>query len=495
MWKNILTIFCYFCKTLYNKTMKRKIHFINIGCKVNFAETSRLKKMFAMLDYEITSSPQKTVGDISDSATNTDIQIILLNTCTVTNHSDATSRQIIRKMRKNNPDAFIGVFGCYAQLKPSEILDTTGANAVFGINEKFQIPYIIDELIAGNNHMVNRHSALDAESHNTSDDAMTETVRANNYSPLQIKQNFVSKIDNSKFDFAFSSDADSRTRAFMKLQDGCDYCCSYCVVPLARGNSRSIDFQNILPQIIELEKSGYKEIVISGINLSDYKSASGENFISLIKFISRLDFAIRFRISSIEPQVITEELVNLIAKSPNICPHFHIPLQSGSDAILRLMKRRYNTTQFRKTIELINNFLPNAFIGLDLISGFPSETEENFLETKNFVNSLKISALHCFTFSKRAGTLAAQMKNQIPKTVKKIRTNEMLQISKEKHKIFLANNIGNILTFLPEKYFPEDGISIGHTENYITVKIETNKKLSNNFYKIKMVSAERGEIV
>ena len=425
----------------------RNIHFINIGCKVNFAETSRLKKMFAELNFEITNS-------VSNA------EIVLINTCTVTNQADSQSRQIIRKIRKNNPNAFIGVLGCYAQLKPSEILASTDANIIFGINEKFKIPSIIDELILENS-----------------------------------RKNLVSKIDNSKFDFAFSSDSESRTRAFMKLQDGCDYCCSYCAVPAARGSSRSINFQEILPQILELEKSGYKEIVLSGINLSDYKSENGENFLSLIKFISQLELDIRFRISSIEPQIIDENLVEIIAESSNICPHFHIPLQSGSDRILRLMTRRYNTSQFRKSIEIINNFLPNAFIGLDLISGFPSETVEDFEETKNFINSLKISALHCFTFSKRDGTVAAEMKNQIPKTVKKARTNEILEISNKKQKIFLEQNVGNILNFLPEKFFADEKKSYGHTENYLNVFVETDKKLENKFHKIKIIASEKAALI
>ena len=414
---------------------------------MNFAETSRLKKMFAELNFEITNS-------VSNA------EIVLINTCTVTNQADSQSRQIIRKIRKNNPNAFIGVLGCYAQLKPSEILASTDANIIFGINEKFKIPSIIDELILENS-----------------------------------RKNLVSKIDNSKFDFAFSSDSESRTRAFMKLQDGCDYCCSYCAVPAARGSSRSINFQEILPQILELEKSGYKEIVLSGINLSDYKSENGENFLSLIKFISQLELDIRFRISSIEPQIIDENLVEIIAESSNICPHFHIPLQSGSDRILRLMTRRYNTSQFRKSIEIINNFLPNAFIGLDLISGFPSETVEDFEETKNFINSLKISALHCFTFSKRDGTVAAEMKNQIPKTVKKARTNEILEISNKKQKIFLEQNVGNILNFLPEKFFADEKKSYGHTENYLNVFVETDKKLENKFQKIKIIASENAALL
>jgi threonylcarbamoyladenosine tRNA methylthiotransferase MtaB len=428
-----------------------KIHFINIGCKVNFAEASRLKKMFENIDFEVIDFAEKA-------------DVILINTCTVTNNSDADSRKLIRRTRKNNPNSFIGVFGCYAQLNPNKIKELE-VDAIFGINEKFNIPNLIPDLI--------------------------KTKKENKNPPKAA--NYVTKIDNEKFDFAFSADSDSRTRGFLKLQDGCDFHCSYCAIPAARGNSRSIEFDEILPQIDELKNANYKEIVVSGINLSDYKSKSGENFYDLIELISNLDYNIRFRISSIEPQIINEKLLELIAKScnnseknSNICPHFHIPLQSGSDEILQKMKRRYNTKQFQQIIDLIDSYIPNSFIGLDVISGFPSESQENFNETKNFISELNISALHCFTYSKRDGTIAAEMPNQIPKIEKKRRTNELIKISNEKQAKFLQKNIGKSLILLPEKFDSENNLHFGHTENYVSVCVKTNEKLENDFYKVKI---------
>jgi threonylcarbamoyladenosine tRNA methylthiotransferase MtaB len=413
----------------------KKIYFINIGCKVNFAETSRLKKMFEELGYEIVSSQKEA-------------EIILINTCTVTNSSDADSRKIIRRARKLNSTAFIGVLGCYAQLKPQEILDTTGADAIFGINDKFKIPEIIkqyEEKLMHRKSITHNANAFANMKNNVSN-----TSNTNNSNDINNINDIKFNIDNTKFDFAYSADSESRARAFLKLQDGCNFHCSYCIIPFARGSSRSIDFDMILPQINELENADYKEIVISGINLSDYFS-QGRNFIDLLEFISNLDKDIRFRISSIEPHIIDEKLLEIIANSKNICPHFHIPLQSGCDEILKKMRRRYNQKQFRDIIKNINDYIPNAFIGLDVISGFPTETEENFNETKDFINELNISSLHCFTFSNRAGTLASTMKEQVPKSEKKRRTNELINLSDLKYQTFLEQNIDKVLTFLPEQ--------------------------------------------
>jgi threonylcarbamoyladenosine tRNA methylthiotransferase MtaB len=264
-----------------------------------------------------------------------------------------------------------------------------------------------------------------------------------------------------------------------------------------------------IPKILEhIVNVGYKEIVISGINLSDYHSNSGENFLDLLKFISSLQHInifenIRFRISSIEPQIINEELISIIAGSCNICPHFHIPLQSGSNNVLKQMKRRYNVQQFRNSIEIINNFLPNAFIGLDVISGFPGETEVDFTETKEFISSLKISSLHCFTYSKRSGTPADTMPNQIPKSEKKHRTNQLIDISKNKLETFLRSNIGRELLLLPEKIIdisnqeilPENSYTFGHTENYIGLYVQSEKSLQNQLYKVKFTQIHNNKAI
>ncbi len=424
-----------------------KIHFINIGCKVNFVELSRLKEIFKNLNYIINDK-------IEDS------DIVLINTCSVTNKAAADSRKLIRRVRKINPNSFIGVLGCYAQLNPEEIIKNTEADAVFGINEKFNIAQIIQEKIQNKNILNNKYNS----------------------------KIFVSPIVN-KFDYAYSGDSESRTRAIIKLQDGCNYKCSYCTIPLARGNSRSINFDNILPQIKEIYNSGFKEIVLTGINLSDY-NYNNKNFYDILKLISKLELSLRFRISSIEPHIITNELLDIIINSKNICPHFHIPLQSGCDEILKKMRRRYNTDKFRKYIELINSYMPNASIGLDVIIGFPTENNNLFEETYNFINSLNITYLHCFSFSKRDNTEAYTMLGQVDNITKKYRINELLKISKQKTKQYYEKNLNNILTLLPEKsnIEKEKYIIIGHTENYIPIILKYNKSLNNDFYKIQLNS-------
>ncbi|MDR0927716.1 MAG: tRNA (N(6)-L-threonylcarbamoyladenosine(37)-C(2))-methylthiotransferase MtaB [Ignavibacteria bacterium] len=413
-----------------NTSTNPKVRIINIGCKVNFADSSRLKQLLIEADFDITNSEP-------------DADIILINTCAVTNHSEAESRQIVRRAKKNNPKAYIGVLGCYAQLHPEDILSTTGADVVYGINEKFKIPELLKQ----------RHS----------------------------QATLVTTIDNTRFEPSYSAVLEYRTRAFVKLQDGCNSRCTYCTVPNARGNSRCIEFSEITPLFNNLVKAKYKEIVVSGINLSDYKATTGECFHDLVKLLSKFDADVRFRISSIEPHTIDEQLISLIASSHNICPHFHIPLQSGSDEILQQMHRRYNTTQFRKSIELINEYLPNAFIGLDVIAGFPGETEANFRETKAFIEALNISEMHCFTYSKRDGTPAATMPNQIDKRIKKNRTNELIAISKQKHIEFLNNNINKTVRILTEKYNALANCSLGHSDNYISCIIKHTDVQNNEF--------------
>ena len=417
-----------------------KIHFINIGCKVNFVELSRLKEEFSRLNFEI-----------NDAIEGSDI--ILINTCSVTSKAEADSRKLIRRVRRINPDSFIGVLGCYAQLNPKEILEATDADAVFGINEKFNIPQIIKE-------------------------------------KFEQKQNtnlcLVDSINNN-FDYAYSGDNESRTRAIIKLQDGCNYKCTYCTIPLARGNSRSIEFEKILPQIEHIYNSGFKEIVLTGINLSDY-NYDNKNFYDVLRLISSINLPLRFRISSIEPNIIKTELLDIITNSTNICPHFHIPLQSGCDDILKKMRRRYNTTQFRKYIELINSYMPNACIGLDVITGFPTENNSLFKETYDFINSLNITYIHCFSYSKRANTIAASMKEQVNNEDKRYRTNELLKISKEKTLKYYNDNINKELSLLPERFDQDNKIVKGHTENYIPITLYNQQALNNEFYKVKIDS-------
>lgn len=417
-----------------------KVHIINTGCKVNFAEASSIKQALIEDKYEFVD-------------TNEDADIIIINTCSVTNQAESGSRQLIRRARQNNPSAFIAVIGCYASLASDEIIATTGANACFSQFQRPQLPQLLKQ------------------------------------------QKFENKESENElpFEIAYSADSETRKRAFLKLQDGCDYKCSFCIIPKARGASRSADFSNIEQTIYKLIDSNYKEIVICGINLSDYHY-NNKRFIDLLHLFNNDNFSdIRFRISSIEPQIINDEIVGIFATSKNLCPHFHIPLQSGSDTILQNMKRRYNTTQFRQKIELISEKLPNAFIGLDIISGFPGETEILFNETYDFINSLRISALHCFTFSMRKGTPAATMPNQIIKTEKKKRTRKLMDLSEKKYFEFLSANLGKTLSFLPERF--HDAYTTGHTENYIPIKIYSDRELENRFYSVKIEKIMDNECV
>jgi len=417
----------------------KTIHLINIGCKVNFAETSRLKEIFISKGY-----------NVSDKAEESDA--ILINTCTVTNKADADCRKTIRKARKAAPNSIIAVFGCYAQLNKDELIAMDEVHSVFGSSEKFQIPELIDEIF--------------------------------NTSERIIK---VEGLENLEFHSASSADMESRSRAFLKIQDGCDYNCTYCTIPLARGSSRGISMDLLIEEINKIANYGYKEAVLSGINLAEYKGIDGERFVDVVKLISSNDFGLRFRISSIEPNLITNEIVDIITESKNICPHFHIPLQSGSDTILRLMKRRYNTAQFRNRIEYIKNKLPNTCIGADLICGFPGETDELFEQTYNLLNELELSYFHIFTYSERKNTPAISMPNPVPHLARKERTNILRTLSEEKMRSFYCSQIGKTGYFLPENFDNKKNIQSGHTENYVKVAISIDSELENEIYKVEYI--------
>ena len=333
---------------------------------------------------------------------------MLINTCTVTNNADADSRKMIRRASAKNPEAFIGVMGCYSQLKPGEVAAIDGVDAVFGTKEKFDINDIIDEYNKKNSAGV-----------------------------------FVSGLEGDiPFHSSASDENESRTRVTLKIQDGCDYFCTYCAVPHARGASRSMDFTELEQKLLELNDKGKHEIILSGINLGEYKTATGERFIDAAGLIDRLDLNYRVRISSIEPNLISDELIELVSKSDNLCPHFHIPLQSGSDTILKLMKRRYNTGRFRDRIMKIKEIIPHCGIGIDVIAGFPGETDALFEETYKFLESLPFTYLHVFTYSDRDVTPASKFENKVPKTIKKERTKLLRQLSDRKTNEFYQSQIG-----------------------------------------------------
>jgi len=420
--------------------MKVSLH--TLGCKVNYAETAQLINKFEELGYQITE-----FGEESD--------IIIINTCSVTNNADIEARKIIRRAKRNSPNAFLGVMGCYAQLKPQEVAQIEGVDGVFGQREKFRIPSIIHNYLNGEKTQVN-----------------------------------VSCIEDLPFESALTTDNELRTRAFLKIQDGCNYFCSFCTIPYARGRSRSIDFSLLPKQFEKIVQSGYKEVVISGINLGDYKSKNGENFIDVVRLISQLNYDLRVRISSIEPNLLNDDIIDIVANSPNFCKHFHIPLQSGSAEILRKMKRRYNPEYYYNLIEKINKKIPNCGIGIDVIVGFPGETDEKFIETYKFLEKLSFSYLHVFTYSERDNTPAVKYPNPVPINERKKRTNILRNLSLSKKKQFYKKQIGNTLVVIPETYDNSNNTWKSWSDNYVRVKFNASENLNKEFYSIFIENAE-----
>lgn len=419
----------------------KKVALHTLGCKVNWAETALLKDKFEQMGYEITD-----FGSPAD--------IILINTCSVTNNADVEARKLIRRVKRQLPDSFLGVMGCYAQLKPQEVASIEGVDGVFGQREKFRVPSIINDMLGGEKTQVN-----------------------------------VSCIDDLPFDAAVTTDNDLRTRAFFKMQDGCNYFCSFCTIPFARGNSRSMEFAKIPQQIQKIIESGYKEVVISGINLGDYNVPTGEKFKDVVKMLDEMDIDLRIRISSIEPNLLNDEILNTVANSKVFCPHFHIPLQSGSPEILRKMKRRYKADYYEDLILKIKDKIPNCGIGVDVIVGFPGETEEHFMQTYDLLEKLPVSYLHAFTYSERDNTPAASYDGVVPINIRKERTRKLRELSQIKQKKFYLEQIGSTLTVIPETYIPEEGMWKSWSENYTRVKFEAPKDLAKEFYKVRITSA------
>lgn len=407
----------------------KKISFYNIGCKVNYADLSQIRDDFASRGYKIVE-----FGDDAD--------IVLINTCSVTHNADADARKIIRRAKKTSPRAFIGVLGCYAQLKPEEIAKIEGVNAIFGTDKKFQIPDILPKIDGKQNVEI-----------------------------------FCSGIDNLAFETSVSSDTDSRTRAILKLQDGCDYKCSYCTIPLARGNSRSMEFAEIIPTIKRLEDAGYKEVILSGINLGEYKSSDGRRFADVLKLLADTLTNLRFRISSIEPNLVTDDIIETVAQSNNICHHFHIPLQSGSNDILKLMRRRYNISRYIDVITKIKNRMPHCCIGADVITGHPGETDKHFEETYNLIESLPISYLHVFTYSERPNTHAINLPDKVQFHKKNYRTAILRKLSESKRNTFNQSQIGYISNIVIEKYDEDNLFASGWSDNYIYTYIQSSTNI------------------
>lgn len=413
-----------------NKAPTFAIH--TLGCKLNYSESSAIAKKLAEEGFS-----KVTFKEPAD--------VYIINTCSVTNEADKECRLIVRNVLSQSPGAFVAIIGCYAQLKPEEISKIEGVDIVLGASEKFNIAAYLKD--------------LDKK-------GKTEIHSCEIEQPLD-------------FHSAYSSG--DRTRSFLKVQDGCDYSCSYCTIPLARGKSRSNSIENVIKNINEIAKKGVKEIVLTGVNIGDFgantsTSQKEESFFELVKAIEATDNAMRFRISSIEPNLLKNEIIEHVANSEKFVPHFHIPLQSGSDDILKKMRRRYLRDLYADRIAHIKSLMPYCCIGVDVITGFPGETDEHFNETYKFLNELDISYLHVFTYSERPNTLAAESSDVVPKEVRRKR-NRMLQIlSEKKLRHFYEQHLGMERTVLFESG-NKDGFLYGFTDNYIKVRTELTPEL------------------
>ncbi len=416
------------------KSMNKKVALHTLGCKLNFSETAAIGKQFVTRGFSIV--------EFSDHA-----DVYVLNTCSVTENAEKECRQVIRRSLRINPDAFVIVTGCYAQLRPEEISRIDGVDAVLGSNEKF-------DLFSYLNDFEKKELAC-------------------------IYTSTKNELDHS-FGFASSTDIDSRTRAYFKIQDGCDYKCTYCTIPLARGASRSLEPEKVLEQFRSIIAQGYKEIILTGVNVGDYGKSFAIDFYHLLKKLVSVDGDFRIRISSIEPNLLTDEIISLTLSTEKICKHFHIPLQSGSDKILRLMQRRYNTEDYKTLIEKLNSVDPAIGIGVDVITGFPGETEEDFQETYKFLRDLPISYLHVFTYSERPDTKAISLPDKVETAERKRRSTLLRILSDKKRFAFHEKFIGKKERVLFEEA-DDNGIIKGFTSNYIRVFHPFDNLLQNEF--------------
>ncbi len=415
--------------------------FETLGCKLNFSETSSMRRDFENEGFEL-----KEFDDKAD--------IYIINTCSVTLDANSSCRKTVRQALRRNPDAFVAVVGCYAQLEPEEIAEIEGVDVVLGAKDKFKLLDLFDDFVKQEETII----------HNTD---VNEAVDFHN---------------------AFSSD--DRTRAFLKVQDGCNYKCSFCTIPLARGKSRSPKISTVVRNAEQLVHEGFKEIIVTGVNSGDFGYGTDENFYMLLQALNEVKGLERLRVSSIEPNLLTEDIIRLAAKSEKLQPHFHIPLQSGSDKMLKIMRRRYKSDLYRGRVELIRELIPDACIGVDVITGHPGETYELFQESFDFIDSLDISYLHVFTYSERPNTHALSLKPIIPKPERKKRTHKLRRLSKKKRFNFDSRFEGEIRPALFEES-NRDGFMYGWTNNYVRVAVPFAERLTNTIQDLELTKLSK----
>ena len=418
----------------------KKVAFYTLGCKLNYSETSSIGRLFKEAGYDTT-------------AFNSRADVYVINTCSVTDNADKKCRKVVKEALKHSPNAYITIVGCYAQLKPKEIAEIPGVDMVLGAAEKFNIIEHINDLTK-----------------------QEKTIVYNG--PIDETNQFVS---------AYS--IGDRTRTFLKVQDGCDYSCTFCTIPLARGGSRSGKIEEIVKQAEEIAASGVKEIVLTGVNIGDFGIRDGkreDRFLDLVKALDEVDGIDRIRISSIEPNLLSNDIIEFVAQSKRFVPHFHMPLQSGSNKILGLMRRRYKRELYTERVEFIKSLMPNCCIGVDVIVGFPGETREDFIDTYNFLNDMDISYLHVFTYSERENTIAAQMEGAVPGAQRSDRSKMLHILSEKKRRAFYESQLGaqgDVLFEADEK----DGYMHGFSKNYVKVRTLYDPLLVNEVVPVKFM--------
>ncbi|HQQ97605.1 MAG TPA: tRNA (N(6)-L-threonylcarbamoyladenosine(37)-C(2))-methylthiotransferase MtaB [Cyclobacteriaceae bacterium] len=425
----------------------KKVAFYTLGCKLNYSETSTLSRKFEDKGYQkvaFTETPD----------------IFIINTCSVTENADKKCHKIVREARTISPNAYVAIIGCYAQLKPKEIAEIPGVDAVLGAAEKFQLIELLDGFVRPDTPVV-----------------MTSDIEKAN-----------------KFNTSYSMN--DRTRTFLKVQDGCDYSCSFCTIPLARGGSRSDSIENIVSAARQIAQGGVKEVVITGVNTGDFGLQNGvriARFLDLVKALDEVEGINRFRISSIEPNLLHDEILTHVANANRFVPHFHVPLQSGSNKILKLMRRRYQRELYASRVETIKSLMPHACIGVDVIVGFPGERHEDFLETYHFLNELDISYLHVFTYSERENTVAINLPGVVPQKERAERSRMLHSLSDKKRRAFYEQHVGQSFKVLFE-YDIEDGYMHGFTENYIRVRAKYDPVLVNEIVPVTLTGISENGI-
>ncbi len=414
----------------------KSVAFETLGCKLNFSETSSMRRDFENEGFELT--------EFTDPA-----DIYIINTCSVTLDANSACRKTVRQALRRNPDAFVAVVGCYAQLEPEEIAQIEGVDVVLGAKEKFKLLDLFDDFLKQEETIIHRTDVNEA-------------------------------VD---FHNAFSSD--DRTRAFLKVQDGCNYKCSFCTIPLARGVSRSPKKATVVRNAQQLVEEGFQEVIITGVNSGDFGHGTNEDFLQLLQALEKVDGLERLRVSSIEPNLLNNEIIHFAAESQKLQPHFHIPLQSGSDEMLKLMRRRYRTDLYQARVELIKSLMPDACIGVDVITGHPGESESVFQESFDFIDSLDVSYLHVFTYSERPNTHALTLNPVVPKQERKSRTHQLRRLSAKKRFEFDTQFSGQIRPVLFEEE-NKNGFMFGWTNNYIRIAVPFSARLINTIQSVEI---------